>query len=140
MTTQFVPSTNFIQANLRKKVACTASIMKDLTPSTVLLLTEPQITKNKRIPGIPKSHGLTITSTGSRPRSAIVTPKGMYNNSMRLGHFSSPDVTTIRVTLNSHSVIICSAYFDITQPVRSQTIVDLFDHCNREKIPLLFWS
>ena len=40
-TNNKLPVTHFIQNNLRKKINATNSIIKDLKPSTVLLLTEP---------------------------------------------------------------------------------------------------
>ena len=59
---------------------------------------------------------------------------------MRLGNFSTPDITTIRVTLESSSFIICSAYLDITLPVSNPKLLDLFEFCNQQKIPLLVGS
>ncbi len=126
-----------MQANLRKMTTATASILKDLKPSSVLLLTEPYISKHKRIPNIPKSHKALLSATG-RPRSAIVMPVGLYDMSMRLGQFSSPDITTARITLDSFSFIISSAYLDINLPVDNSTTRDLFTYCNQHKIPLLF--
>ncbi len=134
-----LPSTRFLQANLRKMTTATANILKDLTSSTVLLLTEPYVNKRHKIPSIPKSHKVFQHTTG-RPRSAIITPTGLYDSSMRLGHFSTPDITTIRVTLDTTSFIICSAYLDITLPVSNPKLLDLLEFCNQQKIPLLLGS
>ena len=75
-----LPATRFLQANLRKMTTATADILKDLSSSTVLLLTEPYVNKKYRIPSIPKSHKIFQPPTG-RPRSAIgiITPIGLYS-------------------------------------------------------------
>ena len=54
---------------------------------------------------------------------------------MRLGHFSTPDITTIRVTLESSSFIICSAYLlDITLIVSNPKLLDLFEFSNQLRL------
>jgi len=111
--------------------------MKDLSSSTILLLTEFQISKYKRIPGIPKSHKAFIAATGSRPRAAIVLPSGLHKLSMMLGQFSSPDLTAVRININDSPVIICSAYFDITLPIPDPKFSALCDFCNTSRLPLI---
>ena len=138
-TNNKLPATHFIQNNLRKKINATNSIIKDLKPSTVLLLTEPYTNKYRRIPSIPKSHKPFISSVG-KPRSAIILPLGLHSHSIRLGQFSSPDITTVRITLDSHSLILCSAYMDINLPVDNPIITNLLSFCNLNKLPLLFAS
>ena len=91
-----LPATHFIQNNLCKKINATNSIIKDLKPSTVLLLTEPNTNKYRRIPSIlsiPESHKPFI-SLVEKPRAAIILPLGLHSHSIRLGQFSSPDIAT----------------------------------------------
>ena len=130
-------ATCFIQSNLKKKQTATANILKDLTVSTVLLLTEPQVSKHKRIPGIPKSHRAFLSAVGGRPRAALVLPVGLANISIKLGQYSSPDMTTVRIDIGNRPFILCSAYFDINLVVPDPMFTALCERCSKTKTPLI---
>ena len=135
--TNRTPATPIIQTNLKKKVTATTNILKDLKTTTILMLTEPYVSKHRKLAGIPSSHKAFLDSNIGKPRAAIVVPLGLHKFSIRLGQYSNSDITTIRITLGNKVIVLCSCYLDINFTLPDPTIEALCNHCNTNNIPLI---
>ena len=126
-------SVRFLQQNARKSLIATKEILNNINYSKpdIVLIQEPYTSNSNQMLGLPLNSKLHYVNT-SKPKSGIlVTNRGLYTE--LLSNFSNSNITTIKIQLQSTSLIICNVYIEPNSLTSDQinllsNLLDTFKH------------
>ena len=99
-----------------------------------LVLVQEPYSFRQKIACVGKYNQVFYSAQKDRPRTCIYTNLNCWN----VGEFSSEDITTVAIPVDSkRTIYVTSLYLDIEKPVENNVFRLLVEKCAEEKIPLI---